>query len=72
MTELHVLIPDEVADRLTKAAAARGATTEEVAADFLTSFVDARRRLSFAGTLHSGRGDLSERVEDVLREDPAS
>jgi hypothetical protein len=70
VTEQHVRIPDELADRLTKVAAASDATTEDVAPDFLTPFVDARRRLSFAGTLHSGRGDLSERVEDILREEP--
>jgi plasmid stability protein len=36
MTELHVHIPDDVAARLAAAAAERGVSAEEVAADLLT------------------------------------
>jgi hypothetical protein len=70
MAELHVLIPDEVAERLMKTAAARGISTESVAADALVPYVDACRPLSFAGTLHSGQDDLAERSEDILRTEP--
>lgn len=70
MPELHVQVPDDVAEKLLQTATARGTSTEEVAADALASYVDARRPLSFAGTLHSGRGDLSERVEEILRSEP--
>lgn len=70
MTDLHVQISDEVAERLAKAAVARGISSEAVAAEALASYVDTRRPLSFAGTLHSGQGDLSERVEEILRSEP--
>jgi predicted transcriptional regulator len=70
MTELHVLVSDEVAERLMQTAADRGTSAELVVADALTSYVDARRPLSFAGTLHSGRGDLAERAEEILRAEP--
>jgi hypothetical protein len=36
MTELHVHISDDVADRLAAAAAERGVSTEDIAADVLT------------------------------------
>ncbi len=71
MTELHIEVTDEVAERLMQAAAARGTSTESVAADALASYVEGRRHLSFAGTLHSGRDDLSERVEEILASDPS-
>ena len=64
-------VPDDVADRLMRAATARGTSTEEVAADVLTSFVEDRRPLSFAGTLHSGRADLAERIEEILGSEPS-
>jgi predicted transcriptional regulator len=70
VTDLHVQIPDDVAVRLEEAAVARGISPEAVAAEALASFVDTRRALSFAGTLHSGQGDLSERVEGILRSEP--
>ena len=70
VTDLHVQIPDDVAKRLKQTAAERGTSAELVAADALASYVKARRPLSFAGKLHSGRGDLSEQVEDILRSDP--
>ena len=70
MTDLHVRISDELAERLNRTAAERGTSAELIAAEALASYVDARRPLRFAGTLHSGRGDLSERVEDILRSEP--
>lgn len=36
MTELHVHLPDHVAERLATAAAQRGVSTEDVAAEVLT------------------------------------
>jgi len=78
MTELHVHIPDDVADRLAAAAAERGSTTEDVAADVLRQHAPSAHpapanttghRFPFIGVGHSGRSDLSERVEELLAED---
>ena len=77
MTELHLHIPDDVADRLAAAAAERGTSTEDVAADVLTQHAPqvhssrptAGPRFAFVGVANSGRSDLSERVEDLLAED---
>jgi hypothetical protein len=70
MTELHVHIPNDVADRLAAEAAVRGTSTEEVAAEVLTlhtpvAVVDYKVP-RFVGKGHSGRHDLSERVEEIL------
>lgn len=77
MTELHVHISDDVAERLTAAAAERGSTTEDVAADLLTQHAptatptpsNTEHRFAFIGAGGSGRSDLSERVEELLAED---
>ncbi|MGH9092131.1 MAG: hypothetical protein ACRDZR_12265 [Acidimicrobiales bacterium] len=74
MTELTVVVPDEVAERLARRAESAGVTPEEAAAEVLTTHVpepSRRRHLSFAGILHSGRGDLAERAEEILRTEPA-
>lgn len=77
MTELHVRIPDDIADRLAAEAAQRGSTTEDVAADLLAqhappaqaSLPSTGHRFAFIGIGSSGRSDLSERVEELLAED---
>lgn len=72
MTELRVVVPDEIAERLARRAASVGVTPEEAVAEAVESYVGRRRRLPFAGALHSGRGDLAERAEEILRTEPAS
>jgi hypothetical protein len=70
--ELRVVIPDEIAERLAAEAADRGTSTEEVASEVLVLHVPAasnQRRPRFVGKGHSGRHDLSERVEEVLSAD---
>jgi len=72
MTELRVVVPDDVAERLASEAAQRGTSTEDVAAEVLERHVPrapARRhtRPSWVGALHSGRSDLSERHEEILK-----
>ena len=51
MAELRVTVPDEVAERLASAAAERGTSTEDLAADLLRQHVLAAngRSLSFVG-----------------------
>lgn len=61
MTELHVTIPDEVADRLASEAAERGTSAEDLAADLLRRHVPAvrRRSLPFIGMFEGIPGALS-------------
>ena len=69
VTELRVVVPDEIAERLAAEAADRGTSTEEVASEVLVLHVPAaqnRRLPRFVGKGHSGRHDLSERVEEIL------
>lgn len=69
VTDLHVQIPDDVAERLASQASERGTSPEEVAAEVLRLHVPPvsnRRRPRFVGKGHSGRHDLSERVEEIL------
>ncbi len=68
---MTVNVPGEIARRLEAAAAARGVTAEELAAEVLTENapdVDAvprRRKLSFAGIGASQHG-ISHRVDELL------
>jgi hypothetical protein len=69
MVELHVVVPDEIAKRLASEAADRGTSPEHVAAEVLTQHAPAaasHRRPRFVAAGHSGRHDLSERVEEIL------
>lgn len=71
MTELRVIVPDEIAQRLASEAAQRGTSTEEVAAEVLVSHVPAgsktRSLPAWVGAVHSGRDDLSELHEEILK-----
>lgn len=71
MTELRVTVPDEIANRLASEAAERGTSAEEVAAEVLVSHVPtgskSRSLPSWVGAARSGRDDLSERHEEILK-----
>jgi hypothetical protein len=73
VTELRVVVPDEIAERLASEAKDRGTSAEDVAAEVLRLHVPSgtrpRRRPRFVGKGHSGRHDLSERVEEILSAD---
>ena len=58
MTELHILVPDDIAERLQSAAASRGSTAEEVAAELISSHVPSvsGRPLSFLGMFEAPEG----------------
>lgn len=68
---MTVNVPDDVARRLEAAAAERGVTVEELAAEVLTdnvpdvSGVPRRRHLSFAGIGASKHG-ISHQVDELL------
>jgi hypothetical protein len=65
-SDLHELV-----DRLTpdQAAALRAVARQLVTAPGPSSGIESGRvrRLSFAGTLRSGKGDLAARSEDIIR-----
>jgi hypothetical protein len=71
LTELRVVVPDEIAERLASEAAEQGTSPEAVAAEVLQLHVPAPHGVmhipSWVGAVHSGRDDLSERHEEVLR-----
>jgi hypothetical protein len=68
VTELRVVVPDEIAERLATEGAQRGTSAEEVAAEVLRLHVPEARRLpAWVGSVHSGRDDLSERHEEILK-----
>ncbi len=74
MTELRVVLPDEIAERLASEAAQRGTSAENVAAEVLhlhvpgTAHAPVKRRLRFIGIGHSGQPDAAARSEEILQE----
>ena len=74
MTELRVVVSNEVAERLAERARREHTTPEELATEAVRSYVGVTgismlRRLGFVGLGHSGRSDISERAEEILRAD---
>ena len=64
-----VKIPDELDARLRHEAARRGLTISEVSREALEAYLYGklgRRSLGAAGAGHSGRDDVSERIEEIL------
>ncbi len=68
---MTVNVPDEVARRLEAAAAARGVTVEELAAEVLSDYAPAieaaprRRHLGFVGIGASKQG-ISHQIDELL------
>jgi hypothetical protein len=74
MTELRVVVSDEIAERLAERARREHTTPEELATEAVRSYVGtagipAQHRLGFVGLGNSGRSDISERAEEILRAD---
>jgi len=65
------VIPDEIAERLALTAAEQGTSAENVAAQVLTSHTPTRPTAktlpSWIGAMRSGRTDLSERHEEIIK-----
>jgi hypothetical protein len=68
MTELHVQVSDEVADRLAAEAAERGLAPEALAGEVLAEQFPARRKLGFASLGRSTSGRRGADDEDMLAE----
>lgn len=64
-----VKLPDDLDARLRHEAERRGTTIADVSREALEAYLgnpSGRRRLSAAGAGHSGRRDVSERIEEIL------
>jgi hypothetical protein len=68
MTDLHVHIPDEVAERLATEAAQRGTSTEDVAAEVLTLHAPNKtgEGLGFIALAHAKPGFSARAAEELL------
>jgi plasmid stability protein len=71
MKRTTVKIPDDLDAKLRHEAARRGVTISEVTREALEAYLrpNGRRRLLAAGAGDSGRSDVSERIEEILREE---
>jgi len=74
MTELRVTVPDEIAERLADRARRKHTTPERLATEAVRSYVgpangSGNARPGFIGLDRSGRSDISERAEEILRAD---
>lgn len=71
MRRTTVKIPDELDERLRHEAARRGITISELTREALAAHlgVGETHRLGAAGAGRSGRADISERIEEILRDE---
>lgn len=69
MKRTTLKIPDDLDARLRHEAARRNTTISEISREALEAYLGQsrdRRTLAAAGTGHSGRSDISERIEEIL------
>jgi predicted transcriptional regulator len=69
MKRTTVKIPDALDARLRHEAERRGTTIAEISREALEAYLggpSTRRRLGAASAGHSGRSDVSERIEEIL------
>lgn len=69
MRRTTVKIPDALDARLRHEAKRRGTTISDISRQALEAYFggpSARRKLGAAGAGHSGRSDVSERIEEIL------
>ena len=74
MRRTTVKLSDDLDARLRHEAARTGTTMAEVTRAALEAHLGtgARRRLDAAGTGHSGHSDISERIEEIIRNEVSS
>lgn len=69
MKRTTIKIPDALDARLRHEAKRRGSSISDVSREALEAYFggpSTRRRLGAAGAGHSGRSDVSERIEEIL------
>lgn len=71
MKRTTVKLPDDLDARLRHEASRRGMTIAELTREAIESHLGGRRRLRAAGAGRSGRDDISERIEEILRAEAA-
>jgi predicted transcriptional regulator len=71
MKRTTVKLPDDLDVRLRHEAARRGVTIAELTREAIESHLGGNRRLLAAGAGRSGRDDISERIEEILRAEAA-
>lgn len=71
MKRTTVKLPDDLDARLRHEAARRGMTIAGLTREAIESHLGGRRRLLAAGAGRSGRDDISERIEEILRAEAA-
>jgi predicted transcriptional regulator len=67
MKRTTVKLPDDLDARLRHEAARRRITISELTREAIEVHLGGRRRLLAAGAGRSGRTDVSERIEEILR-----
>ncbi len=61
-------VPDDVAERVTAAAAERGVAPEQLFSEVGAEQFPPRRKLGFVGLGHSGHTDTSRRIKELRKE----
>jgi hypothetical protein len=71
MTRTTISLPEPMHTALRREAARRGMTIAELTREALAAHLGlgVRRRFLAAGTGRSGRADISERIEEILRDE---
>ncbi len=71
MKRTTVKLPDQLDTRLRLEAKRRGMTISELTREAIEAHLDGGRRRTFlaAGAGRSGRSDISERIEEILRDE---
>jgi predicted transcriptional regulator len=74
MRRTTVKLPDDLDAKLRHEAQRQGTTIAEITRTALEAHLGtgARRRLGAAGAGRSGQGDVSERIEEIIREEVGS
>jgi predicted DNA-binding protein len=67
MKRTTVKLPEELDARLRHEAARRHITVSELTREAIEAHLGGQRQLLAAGAGHSGRSDISERIEQILR-----
>lgn len=68
MTRITIEVPDDVAERMSAAAAERGVATEQLVSEIAAEQFPARRRLAFAAVGASGSSRGAAEADELLAE----